>query len=316
MKIRIQNKVAGSELTLPICAVVTVALWWLPERTISLSNALGLVLCLLATYVIMETNNQLNIIRIRTRIMSCVWLVLAASLPFMHRFDSPLIATTLLCVAYPLLFRSYELRQAQTYVFHFFLLLSIGSIFAPIMLLMTVPFFLYLIFLLRSLTAKAFWAGILGLILPYLSYAIWLFLFSPQSLAEAVDIICKSFAITFPPPLEEGSELRLTSFVILALLSILSIIHYLYTRYNDKIRVRMILYIYGWQTLLLLFCLVLWPSQYETSMALLVASAGPLIAHHIALSRNILGTAFFFLSLLLTAALATLNLWMTSFSFF
>ena len=316
MKLRIQNKVAGSELTLPICTVAAVSLWWLPECAISLSNALGLVLCLLATYVVMETNNQLHIIRIRTRIMSCVWLVLATSLPFMHRLDNPLIAAALLCVGYLLLFRSYELHRPQAYVFHAFLLLSIGSIFAPLMLLMAVPFYLYLIFFLRSMTWKAFWAGILGLILPYLCYAAWLFLFSSQPLSEALDLPYKCFEITFPPLLEKGSEVRLSSFAVLALLSIFSIIHYLRTKYDDKIRVRMILYIYVSQTLLLLACLVLWPSQYETTMALLVASASPLIAHHIALSRSIAGTVFFILSLLLTAALATLNLWMTSFSFF
>jgi len=108
---------------------------------------------------------------------------------------------------------------------------------------------------------------------------------------------------------------KLSNVCVLSLLCIVSIIHYLRTNYDDKIRVRMILYIYVIQTLMLMAYLVLQPAQYETTMALLVASACPLIAHYIALSKGILNTIFFILSLLLVAAMATLNLWMTSFSF-
>ena len=98
------------------------------------------------------------------------------------------------------------------------------------------------------------------------------------------------------------------------MLSIVSIIHYLNTNYDDKIRVRMILYIYVSQTLLLMAFLLLQPAHYQTTMALLVASASPLIAHYFALSKSILNTIFFLLSLLLVAGMATLNLWLTSFT--
>ena len=96
---------------------------------------------------------------------------------------------------------------------------------------------------------------------------------------------------------------------VVCLLSIVGIVHYLRTNYDDKIRVRMFLYIYVSQTLLLMAFLWLQPAHYQTTMALLTASASPLIAHHFALSRGISGTVFFLLSLLLTAGMATLNLW-------
>ena len=98
------------------------------------------------------------------------------------------------------------------------------------------------------------------------------------------------------------------SAAVVALLSIVSILHYLRTNYDDKIRVRMILYIYVSQTLLLMAFLVLQPSYYQTTMALLVASASPLIAHYFSLAGGWLRTIFFLLSLLLTAGMATLNL--------
>ena len=70
----------------------------------------------------------------------------------------------------------------------------------------------------------------------------------------------------------------------------------------------MILYIYVSQTLLLMAFLLLQPVHYETTMALLLCSASPLIAHYFALTGSWLSTAFFILSLLLTAGMATLNL--------
>lgn len=316
MKNRLQNKVAGSELTLPVCAVAAAILWWLPEGAFSVSGLLGLALCLLTTYIIMETNARQHIIRIRTRMMSCVWLVLATCLPFMHSLEAPLISATFLCFSYLLLFLCYQRHRPQAYVFHVFLILGIGSFFAPVMLLMTVPFFLYLIVFLRSLTWKAFWAGLLGLVTPYWCYAVWLYSASSQSISDVRGFPYKCFEITFSPLPREGSEMRLFSFAVLALLSIVSIIHYLRTNYDDKIRVRMFLYIYIVQTILLTASLMLQPAQYETTMALLVASASPLIAHYFALSKGILNTIFFVFSLLLVTALAVMNLWMTSFSIF
>lgn len=323
---RLQNKVAGSVFTLPVCVVAAVAMWWLPERTFTVNSLLGLALCLLTTYIVMETNAQQHIIRIRTRMMSCVWLVLSASLAFMHPFGKPLISAAFLCAGYFLLFRCYQKHRPQAYVFHAFLMLSLGSFFAPVMLAMAIPFFLYLIVFLRSLTKKAFWAGILGLIVPYWCYAVWLFLGVRGEMSEVRELfgnmtLGQEFSLTHNllfltaklsncqiVKLSNCQIVKLSSVAVVALLSIVSIIHYLRTNYDDKIRVRMILYIYVVQTLLLMAFLILQPGQYETTMALLVASASPLIAHYFALSKSIWCTVFFFISLLLTAAMAALNL--------
>lgn len=287
---------------------MAVAMWWLPERTFSVRCLLGLVLCLLTTYIVMETNARQHIIRIRTRMMACVWLVLAASLSFMHPLEEPVIAAALLCVAYNLLFRCYQRHRPQLDIFHAFLMLGVGSFFAPVMLLMAIPFFIYTIAFLRSLTRKAFWAGILGVIVPYWCYAVWCFITRD---IESFVARLTDMARFEMPSIEAVRSLPLVwqvSAAVVALLSIVSIVHYLRTNYDDKIRVRMILYIYVSQTLLLMAYLVLQPSHYQTTMALLIASASPLIAHYFALSKSILCTIFFLLSLLLTAGMATLNL--------
>ena len=152
MTSRLQNKIAGSVFTLPICVMIAAALWWLPQQAFSVPCGLGLALCLLTVYVVMETNAQQHIIRIRTRMMSCVWLILTACLPFMHPLEEPIIAAACLCVSYLLLFRCYQRHRPQAIAFHAFLMLGIGSFCAPVMLPMAIPFFLYIALLLRSLT--------------------------------------------------------------------------------------------------------------------------------------------------------------------
>jgi hypothetical protein len=311
---RFQNKVAGSVFTLPVCVVIAAALWWLPQQDSSIPNILGLALCLLTTYVMMETNAQQHIIRIRTRMMSSVWLILAASLSFMHPLAKPIIAANFLCIGYHLFFRCDQEDEPQIYVFHTFLMLSLGSFCAPIMLLMAVPFFLYLTIFLRSLTNKVFWAGVLGLIVPFWCYASWCFITKDMQsfVTRIVDM-----AQFEQPSLEAIVSLPFVwqvSAAFIALLSIVSILHYLRTNYDDKIRVRMIQYIYITQTLMLMAFLVLQPAHYQTTMALFVASASPLIAHYFALTSSFLSNLFFILSLLFTAAMAVLNLWMPSFS--
>lgn len=257
----------------------------------------------------METNTRQHIIRIRTRMMSCVWLILSASLSFMHPLGEPLVAATFLCISYMLLFRCYGKRRPQLTVFHAFVMLGLGSFCAPAMLLMVVPYFLYIAIFLRSLTHKAFWAGILGVVVPYWCYGVWCFAMGNMEdfttrMADMVN--CEM------PSLEAITSLPLVSKIsagVVALLGIVSILHYLNTNYDDKIRVRMILYIYVSQTLLLLALLALQPALYQTTMALLVASASPLIAHYVSLSKGIVNTIVFVVFLLLTAGMAALNLW-------
>ena len=301
--------------TLPFCVVAAVLMWWLPQRAFSVNCLMGLVLCMLTTHIVMETNAQQHIIRIRTRMMSCVWLLLAASLSFMHPLGDPLIAAAFLCVAYHLLFRCYQRHRPQAFVFHAFLMLGIGSFSAPVMLPMAVPFVLYQIFFLRSMTRKAFWAGILGLLVPYWCYAVWCFVMNDL---EGFAARLTDMAHFEMPSVEAVKSLPFAwqvSAAVVALLAVVSILHYLRTNYDDKIRVRMFLYIYVSQTLLLMAFLVLQPEHYQTTMALLVASASPLIAHYFALTRSWLSTAFFLLSLLLTTGMAILNLWPTLFPY-
>lgn len=310
-KNRFQNKVAESSATMPICAVLATILWWWPQQSFAISNIIGWVLCALTAYICLETNGVQQIIRIRTRMMASVWLVLASCLAFMHPLDTPAISAVCMAMSYYLLFRCYQLYDSVAWIFHSFLFLGIGSLFSAIMLPMGLLYYIYLIGFLRSLTWRGFWAGIVGLILPYLGWAAWCFLMDKTD--SMFDFITLHFVL-HPISWESLTSLPfswMVSMGVVILLSLVSVFHYLQTKYNDKIRVRMVLYIYTIQTILLIIYLFLQPQEFQNTMALLVVSACPLIAHYFSLTRSWLSNAFFFLSLLLCGVMAYLNLWTT-----
>ena len=312
----LQTKIAQSQFLFPICNILAAILWWMPEWTFSVRALLGMAVCALATYIVMETNNRMLIIRIRTRIMASTWVLLAACLPFMHPIGNPIVAATILCASNFVLFRCYECPRPQADAFHTFLLLSLGSFFAPILLLMAIPTFLFLAINLRSLTRKAFWASVLGIVAPYWCYAFWSF--ATKDMQGFLHHLAGMFRYDMPS-IEALLALPFPvqfSIAFILFLCLVSIFHFNHTIYDDRIRVRMYLFIYLWQTLLFIAFLLLQPAQYETTLALLLASATPLISRFFAVSRSTFCTILAVLSILLTAAMAALYQWNPSFSFF
>lgn len=312
---RLHNKIAASGLTLPVCLALATAMWWLPMGSADSGRLPGLALCMLAAYLNMETCSRWHLIRIRTRMMTSVWLILAASLPFMHPAGAPIVAAVCLCAACFMLFSTYQHHRPQASAFHALFMLALGSFWAPVMLPMAVAFFLYMAFFLRSLTQKSFCAGLLGLAVPYLFLGAGIILTKGTSLDGLLPApgdlpLCRLWAnpLQSPPFWLLPDDAELFSAAVIALLALAGIVHYMHSRYDDKIRVRMMLYIYVVQSLLLIAFLLLQPQHYATTMALLVASAVPLIAHCLSLSRGIGGLVFFLLALLLTAAMAVQNL--------
>ena len=311
---RLQNKVAGSDFTLPVCCVLAVILWWWPQCELTLRCAMGLAVSLLTTYIIMETNARFHLIRIRSRLMACTWIVLSACLSFLHPLGEPLIAAAFLSVSYLILFRCYQQHRPEGWIYHAFLMLGIGSFCAPVMLVMALLYYVYLIGFLRSMTWRGLWAGLLGLFTPYWCFGAWCLL------TGNTEIGLHRFELMTVIEMPSVKHLLALPFVwqasagVVSLLAIISGLHFLHTNYDDKIRVRMMLYIYLVQTFLLLLFLPLQPACYPTTMGLLAASTAPLIAHYFALTSSWLSNTFFILSLLLLCGMATLNLWMPSFS--
>lgn len=307
---RFQNRVVESIFILPVSAVLAAVMWWWPKGSFSMDYLLGLLLCALTAYVLLEVNNANALVRIRTRMVSCLWLLLAAGAGFLHTAPGPLFATCCLAVSYSQLCRTYQRTDITIESFHAHLLLALASLVFPPMLLFSVFYVIYLLVYMRSLHLRAFLSALIGLILPYwlwMGWCIWVQDFGPllTHLSGVTD-----FRIPVPTDYLSLPLPVLTAWGLTSLLALVGIIHYLRNCYDDKIRVRMLLYILVCQTVFLELAILLQPQFVPILLPMLMVSASPLIAHYFALTGSWFSNAFFILSILLFAAVAVINLWM------
>lgn len=307
---RFQNHIAESTLTLPVCAILATILWWWPSCIFDLEHLAGWIVCALTTYLLVEINNKNQLIRLRTRLVSCVWLVAMGCMDFLHPIGKGSLCALCIAASYYILFKCYQQRGCMGDVFHCFLLLGIGSLFYLPLVICAVAYFWYLAVFLRSMDGHIFWAGIIGLLFPYWIWFCWSFWqqdfgallnhlqfhweWSPQSFLLAVS------QLSLP---------QKTSWVLVTVLVVLGTLHFLRTNYNDKIRVRMLLYIFACQVLLVETAFVCFPNDFDVLLPMLLLCGSPFVAHYFALTGSWFTNILFCLSILAFGALATMQFW-------
>lgn len=294
-----RNRVVESSLTLPFMAIITILLWTLgPVQEVVAWGTLALVS--ITTYTIVEWNNQCQLLRVRSRMNSVVFLALTAISPTL--LDGGLALFPALCLlgCYFVLFKSSDTYQPQGHLFHGFLFLATGSIVYPPLLLLAPTLLISYNTQLRVLTFKPFLASLLGLALPYWFYAavvvalnnIGNFSATAQQRLEALGIVAPtqplwteyiSFAL---PDYTLLSSWQWSVLGLFLLLSIISTSHYLHNSYYDKIRTRQY-----FNTMLLQFvpilAVVFWyPQDARYTLPLFTINVTPFAAHYFAQSRS------------------------------
>ena len=307
---RFQNQIAESVFTLPVFIILSLLFCWGKELTVDFNSAMGLALTLLVAYVLAETNNTQQLIRIRTRMMASVLLLLSTSFTFFHSAVAPLYCALALSVSLFLLFRCYQMPNAVNGVFHSFLVLSLGSL-CWIPMLCFIPFYyIYMATFLRCLSWRTFMSGIIGVIFPYwlwFGYAFWTNDFSAMqshfgtiAQMDIVPLFLSESNMPVPRP-------YVISWLVVSFFALWSLVYYLRYNYNDKIRVRMMLYIYVCQTQFLFFSILLVPQYFVFLMALYSATVSSLIAHYFSLTRSRFSNFLFILFLLSCIAMLLIN---------
>ena len=132
------NRIARSSVTLPVAAVLTTLLWWLPQGGYSLPYLLGWAVCAVAMFFIIETAAQNALIRVRSRMVSSLFLVLMAACGFLHELCPSLIVQLAVLVSFYSLLRTCEKARPELDTFHAFLCLSLGSLLWPPLLWLSI----------------------------------------------------------------------------------------------------------------------------------------------------------------------------------
>ena len=132
------NRIARSSVTLPVAAVITTLLWWLPQGGYSLPYLLGWVVCAVGMFFIIEMAAQNALIRVRSRMVSSLFLLLMAACGFMHELCTGLLLQFALVVSLFSLLRTCEKARPELDTFHAYLCLSLGSLLWPPLLLLAI----------------------------------------------------------------------------------------------------------------------------------------------------------------------------------
>ncbi len=302
-----RSRVAESSLTLPLTALLAVFVWLYPDATDK-----GLWAALLATeataYVAMEWNNRHTLLRIRSRMVSTLFLICMAACPMLHTLSTATFLPLCLVLTYTLLFYAYQKVRCEGEVFHAFLFLGIGVFLFPPLAVLIPVLHLTMLLALRTLTWRTWLASWFGILLPLWLYAAWAVWENRLDTAflYVLDYLPAGLP-DFAHTAEEVGKDWLYSFGFFAYLTLLSTWHFLRTSYNDKIRTRMFYYTIITVEVVLLAGTVLLPQHKETMLPLLLVNSSPLIAHYYTLARGRLMEFWFHLHVLALLALALFN---------
>ncbi len=292
-----QNRLAESRLTLPLSVALFVAARLFQGQEVSLSAAASAALCLGTAAVMMESNAGLQILRVRSHLGESLWLLLASAMPFLYGLEAPAVCAFCLAAAMGLLQCCYQNRDSMPLVYHSFLFLGAGSLFAPVMLPMGLLFYVCLATLMRAFSWKNLWAGVLGVLTPYWCWVAWEACAGDVTrvYGHVLALWARTFGLEGLSPVP-GVRL-LPVWCLLGFLTLVGVIHYMRKRYDDKIHTRMLLYVYVYVSVFLHVAFLLLPAQRRELLAMQAVSVSPLVAHYWAMTGGRTGQVVLFVSL-------------------
>lgn len=298
-----RHTVATGAFTLPLTIVVA-ALAWAMSALSEAGLWAGFAAALVVTYMLMELNNRNQLLRIRSRMVSSTFLLTLAACPWLHGEVGLFLPAVCLVGTYFLLFSAYQDKTASGRVFYAFVIIAVAALLLPPVIALAPLLTFALLVQLRSLSWRTFFAAVFGTMLPVVYYVAWTMWEGsfPEALQPHYDM---------RPALPTPATFSISQMVNagwLLFLTLLALLHYYRTNFNDKIRVRMFFYIIIEVELELWAGLVFFPQHFDAFFLLLLVNTAPLTAHYFALARGRwLMTVWFVLNILLLLALALYN---------
>lgn len=302
-----RNSVVEGSITLPFMAILTTVLWFFSPGE-GWMMWLTMAIIAVMTYIIVEWNNQCQLLRIRSRMNSAVFLALIAGFPAIHSDPLAIVPAFFLLVCFFILCKSYGLYEPQGYAFHGFFSVSLASLLFPPILL-CIPFLLFSCnYQLRILQRKTFVACILGLVLPY-----WIYI--PVSALLPTFDPWQRWKECFQIALPDYSNFPLWQWAALGfmlLMAVVAMTHFVRNSYNDKIKTRQFFYTVLAQEIPVIALTLWFPQYFSICFPMLIVCTTPFIAHYLALGKSRWMNYWFYFWVLLIVTLGFfnyLNIW-------
>lgn len=250
------------------------------------------------TYLIAEMNNRNALLRMRSRMMSCVYIFLATMQATLAANWQLSVVQTIIALCIFLLLSCYKDKTAVSSVFAISLLISAGSImwveilyFLPIaIILLCVPLY--------AISVKAVSATVMGLLLPYWSLI-------PYFVYEGNTLWLQNHF----KPLYDGSVLfnysattigQVVYYALLVILFLTGWLHFISTAYKDKLKTRTLYDVFIAMALTLAVIVPIVPVHADYTLSMLTIAVCPMAAHYFSLTETKLTNIVFITALAIT----------------
>lgn len=309
---RFQNIFTESKFFLPLAIAVAGGAiylyglveegWWMQLTCLAVSTLLLLVL-----------NSTHQLIRVVSQATPAMFLLLVAAAIFIFPDLMAEIMTLCFIAIFFMLFHCHQRDVSPGWVFYGFFCLGLAAMVFVQALYYVPLLWVLMATCLRAMTAKTFWASILGLLTPYWLAGPFIIYF------WGTDVVTTHFMqLAQFLPLGDYSMLGEHEWLTVgwtALLTIIGIVHYANQGYQDKLRTRLLHEMVIIIDIATFVFLALQPQHYKMLLGVAIAYTSLLIAHYLTLTHTWLTNISFHIILIVTLAIIAYNTWMPSSNF-
>lgn len=324
MSHRLQQRIIKAKTTFPVMAVFALLLWclgveWPLDGETSISGWWGelacpvwameggnLLLCVFTVYMLAELNNVFSLIGRRSTLHCALFLLFCAAFPAFGHNPTALSLFACFTVALYSLCHCYQRRLAVQAAAWLFFALGLGSLSFPPILLFA-PFFFFAMWVLQGLSPRTFFAGLIGLLLPYWFFFTWAFL------TDRLSLFLQMGQAFIPAHGAGYAVVPLQVWLVMGwavLVFVGSTAYVVLNGYKNKIRTRMFLHTHLWLVAYALLWWVLFPSACVALSVPVLSGVCVLAAHAAVLSDSRMSNVLFVIALLALSLITVSNVWM------
>ena len=301
----LRKTIANGAATPWVCLLSAAALWAWPDYQ-SQSNWIGFGVSVLLALLLQWVCNSLQILRVRSWLLSGSFLILLAVVPFLRQWQWNDASLFLFLLSQAALYCAYESDHPERAVFHAYLLLALASLIEPKLMWAGAVFLLVIPTYLRAATARSFVSIFLALAVVAMGMAIWCFW--QGDIAFCTQYYSRLLAFNLPL-LTSWTIPQIVNFAFVAVLLLVSSLHFAFTCFNDLIRPRMFYYIF-WTMLIFFVAMFLTePQAYTLWFRFILLEGIAFVAHYLVLGTGRTANWVLYFTIILTAMLAVFNLW-------
>ncbi len=274
---------------------------------------MGFALSILTAYVLMEMCNSNSLIRVYTRSVSSFFLLSASCLGFMHPWRTSTIAALSVTTSIYMVFKVSQKNDVVIDTFHIMLLLGLACVFVPQLVVLLLFYYWFIYLMSHTLSFRAFWAGIIGFVMPGCAALGICDLTGNLNMAWEWYGSLVSFTPIQPESYCGIDVLMAGCWAVLVLLTLWCGVYYANNRQRDKTKIRTLYQILYALAFVLILMVALQPHLADSLFPVMLVSVSPMVAHYFSLSETRHCAVVFFLTLLLLCVGGILTL--TDYSF-